>query len=145
MVRPHLAISAAILMLSIAAQTARAAQPTTYVLPQGVHWIANTPKDATSAFHYAVLRGKYADKCDNIIRIKFPDGFVYPWHTNDNVYSIYTILKGTLVIGFDKNHARSAEWTLPAGSVMQGLGSEPHYGRAVGETIFDIYTPCNAH
>jgi hypothetical protein len=89
-----------------------------------------------------MIRGKYTDACDNIIRTKFSDGFVYPWHTNDNVFSIYTVLQGTLVIGFDKNHAKSAERMLPAGSVMQGLGSEPHYGRAVGETIFDIYTPC---
>lgn len=125
--------------------TAASASPTTYTLPSDLHWVAEKPKGAAGTFHYAVIRGKYTDACDNIIRTKFPDGFVYPWHTNDNIYSIYTVIQGTLVIGFDKNHAASAEKTLPTGSVMQGLGSEPHYGRAVGETIFDVYTPCKRH
>lgn len=115
---------------------------TTYTVPSDLHWVSQTPKGGTSSFQYAMIRGAYADACDNIIRTKFPDGFVYPWHTNGDTYSIYTVIQGTLVIGFDKNHAKSAERVLPAGSVMQGLGSEPHYGRAVGETIFDIYTPC---
>lgn len=115
---------------------------TTYTVPSDLHWVSRTPKGATSSFQYAMIRGKFADACDNIIRAKFPAGFVYPWHTNGNIYSIYTVIKGTLVIGFDKHHAKSAERALPAGSVMQGLGSEPHYGVAIGETIFDIYTPC---
>jgi hypothetical protein len=25
---------------------------------------------------------------------------------------------------------------------MQGLKTEPHYGRAIGETIFDVFEPC---
>jgi hypothetical protein len=125
--------------------TVASAAPTQYTLPSDLQWVARKPKGASEAFHYAMIRGKYTDACDNIFRMKFPDGFVYPWHTNNDVYSIYTVLQGTLVIGFDKNHAASGEKTLPTGSVMQGLGSEPHYGRAVGETIFDVYTPCKPH
>ncbi len=90
----------------------------------------------------AYLRGKASDKCGQIERDKFPDGFVYPWHVN-GISGIFTILKGTLVIGFNKHHLTSAEKTLPAGSVMQGLATEPHYGRAVGETIFDVYLLCS--
>jgi len=114
---------------------------TTYTLPQDVHWIPNTDKGAPTGASYAMLRGKYDDKCGQLIRDKFPNGFVYPWHTN-GVYGIYTILQGTLVLGFDKNHAKSGEKMLPAGTVLQGLTSEPHYGRAIGETIFDVYLPC---
>jgi hypothetical protein len=79
--------------------------------------------------------------CDVLYRYRFPDGFVYPWHVN-NEYDIYTVLEGTLVIGFATRHAPSAERPLPAGSVMQGLKTEPHYGRAIGETIFDVFEPC---
>jgi hypothetical protein len=60
----------------------------------------------------------------------------------NNQYSISTILQGTLVIGFDKHHLASGERMMPAGSVVQGLATEPHYGRAIGETIFDVYIPC---
>ena len=136
------AIAAFALLGGVCSIAASGAQRTTYTLPSTLHWVTETPKGGTSSFQYAMIRGKYTDACDNIIRTKFSDGFVYPWHTNDNVYAIYTVLQGTLVIGFDKNREKSAERVLPAGSVMQGLGSEPHYGRAVGETIFDVYTPC---
>lgn len=75
------------------------------------------------------------------VRNRFPNGYVFPYHVN-NVAAIYTVLSGTLVIGFEKNHSRAHERVLPAGSVLQGLATEPHYGRAIGETIFDVYIPC---
>src|SRR5271170_817551 len=109
------------------AAIALAALATTYTLPSDVHWIPNTDKGAPSGALYAMLRGNYNDKCGQLIRDKFPAGYVYPWHAN-GVYGIYTILQGTLVIGFDKHHAKSAEKALPAGTVMQGLTNEPHYG-----------------
>jgi hypothetical protein len=114
---------------------------TTYTLPQGVRWIPDTSKGMPPGYSYAVLRGKADDVCGQLVRNKFRDGFVYPWHVN-HVAGIYTILEGTLVIGFDRKHRTSAERALPAGSVMQGLKTEPHYGRAIGETIFDFYAPC---
>ena len=118
-----------------------AAAATIYTLPQNIHWIPDTSKGVPHGSAYALLRGKMSDKCGTILRGKFPDGFVYPWHAN-HVDSIATVLQGTLVIGLDKNHRKSAEHVLPAGSIVQGLRTEPHYTRAVGETIFDIYTPC---
>jgi hypothetical protein len=71
---------------------------------------------------------------------KFPSGYVFPMHVN-NAYMIFTVVKGTLVLGFDEQHLRSAERALPAGAVVQGLVTEPHYGRAIGETIFEVYGP----
>lgn len=117
------------------------ASPTVYTLPQDVRWIPDTSRGTPPGSFYANLRGKDSDKCGQLTRIKFPSGFVYPWHVN-NIYGIYTVLQGTLIVGFDKNHKKSAERVLPAGSVMQGLATEPHYGRAVGETVFDVYIPC---
>lgn len=126
---------------------------TIYTLPQGVHWMPLTGKGVPSGATYAIVAGKASSHtshsengairgmCDVLFRYRFPDGFVYPWHVN-NEYDIYTVLKGTLVIGFDKSHAPSAERALPAGSIMQGLKTEPHYGRAIGETIFDVFEPC---
>jgi hypothetical protein len=127
--------------------TASAAPQTTYTLPQDVHWIPLVGEGLRGGVRvpqgafYAYLRGKETDKCGQLVRIKFPDGFVYPWHVNHE-YDIYTILAGTLVIGFDEHHAPAAERALPADSIVQGLATEPHYGRAVGETIFDVYDPC---
>jgi hypothetical protein len=130
----------AAMAVSVVGVQAAAASQTTYTLPNQVHWIPDTGKGAGS--FYAMIRGRNSDRCDNLVRVKFPAGFIYPWHTNQNSYAIYTVLQGTLAIGFDKHYARSAERLLPAGAVMQGLGSEPHYGRAIGLTIFDVYTPC---
>jgi hypothetical protein len=114
---------------------------TVYILPANAHWIPLTGKDVQPGGFYAILRGKDTDKCGQIYRMKFPDGYTYPWHVN-NISGIYTVLKGTLIIGFDKHHAKSAERVLPAGSIIEGLATEPHYGRAIGETIFDFYQLC---
>jgi hypothetical protein len=122
-----------------AARVAVASQ-TTYTLPQDLHWIPDRTGGAPPGAFYAILRGMDSDKCGELIREKFPNGFVYPWHVN-NTYNIITVLSGTLVVGFDKHHRKSAERVLPAGSVIQGLKTEPHYGRAIGETIFDAYGP----
>ncbi len=116
------------------------ASQTTYTLPKDLHWIPDRTNGAPPGAFYAILRGKDSDKCGELVREKFPDGFVYPWHVN-KTYGIYTVLSGTLVIGFDKHHSKSAERVLPVGSVMQGLATEPHYGRAIGETLFDVYGP----
>ena len=72
---------------------------------------------------------------------KFPSGYEYPMHVN-HAYWLFAILSGTLVLGFDRQHRKSGERFLPAGTIMQGLAEEPHYGRAIGETIFEIYAPC---
>jgi hypothetical protein len=126
---------------------------TLYTLPRDVHWMPVTGKGVPSGATYAIVAGKATSHspssekgairgmCDVLYRYRFPDGFVYPWHVN-NEYDIYTVLEGTLVIGFDKRHAPWAERPLPAGSVIQGLKTEPHYGRAIGETIFDVFEPC---
>lgn len=131
----------ALVAWSCAAPT-EAAQ-TLYTLPQDVHWTPITDSGAPPGAYTATLRGKASDKCGQLFRMKFPDGYVYPWHVN-NLYGIYTVLKGTLVLGFDKNHSKAAERALPTGSVVQGLKTEPHYGRAIGETIFDVYILCDA-
>lgn len=120
-------------IISVAAQTS-------YTLPKDLRWIPDRTNGAPPGAFYAILRGKDGDRCGELVREKFRDGFVYPWHVN-KTYGIYTILSGTLVIGFDKRHSKTAEKALPAGSVMQGLATEPHYGRAVGETVFDVYGP----
>ena len=114
---------------------------TLYTLPHDIHWLPLTGKNVPAGAHYALLRGNSDDKCGSLVRNRFPNGFVFPWHVN-RVPAIYTVLEGTLVIGFDRQHAKSKERALPAGSVMQGLATEPHYGRAIGQTTFDVYVPC---
>ncbi|HEX8807321.1 MAG TPA: hypothetical protein VF741_10235 [Candidatus Aquilonibacter sp.] len=114
---------------------------TVYTLPSDIHWIRGTSPGDSGSFYYAYLRGKPTDKCDTLQLIKLSDGYQAHWHVN-NVPGIYTILQGTLVIGFDKQHKKSAERAFPTGSVIQGLATEPHYGHALGEVIFSAYTPC---
>ena len=112
---------------------------TVYTLPKDIHWLPEPDRPPGS--YYAYVRGKEGDACDWATMEKFPDGYVFPMHVN-HAYLLFTVIKGTLVIGFDKDHRASGERPLPAGSFMQGLATEPHYGRAIGETIFEIYAPC---
>jgi hypothetical protein len=135
------AILTTLVLVTFTASNPAYAGETQYTLPANISWTPAVAKGVPGRYFYAYLRGKAGDKCGYLMRIKFPNGFVYPWHVN-NAYGIYTVLQGTLVIGFDKHHLASAERALPAGSVMQGLTTEPHYGRAIGETIFDVYMPC---
>jgi hypothetical protein len=134
-------VTATFILATLAAWNAASATETQYTLPKNIAWIPGVTKGVPGRYYYAYLRGTASDKCGQLMRIKFPDGFVYPWHVNDQ-YGIYTVLRGTLILGFDQRHLTSAERTLPAGSVVQGLTTEPHYGRAIGQTIFDAYMPC---
>jgi hypothetical protein len=131
----------ALILLTASAQSPASANQTRYIVPGEIRWISQTLKGAPMGYFRADLRGTESDKCGQLIRYKLPDGFFAPWHVN-NQYGIYTILQGTLVLGFDRHHLASAERRFPAGSVIQGLASEPHYGRFIGETIFDYYVPC---
>jgi hypothetical protein len=126
----------------ISAGAARAeSTKTIYTVPHDIHWLRRGPGAGPTGAYYAYVRGKDGDPCDWASMEKFPDGYVFPMHVNHQ-YLLFTVIKGTLVIGFDKDHRASAERPLPAGSFMQGLATEPHYGRAIGETIFEIYAPC---
>lgn len=117
---------------------------TTYTLPQDLNWKTyGGGADVGAGVQVAMLHGKLSDKCGALYVWKFPDGYVTPWHVN-GTYSIYTILKGTLVLGFDRRHAKTAERAFPPGSIIQGLGPEPHYDRAVGQTIFEVYDVCSS-
>ena len=141
MKRQSLAIGLVFIFLMSAGAALAESPKTTFLFPQDIQWLPDTGKGVPPGSFFAYVRGKIGDTCDVIVLNKFPDAFVYPWHVNHE-YDIFTILKGTLVIGFDRHHAKSGERVLPAGSIMQGLATEPHYGRAIGETIFEVYTPC---
>lgn len=135
------AMSFGAIVLKAVLLSAVLAVQTVYTLPQNVHWLPLTGPGVPRGGSYAMLRGKSDGACDSLMRIRFPDGYVFPWHVNHGA-GIYIVQSGTLVIGFDKNHSRAKERALPAGSVMQGLATEPHYGRAIGDTVFDVYIPC---
>lgn len=142
MKRAFVEVLFAAVIVSYAVEAVRADRPqTAYTLPEQVQWQEDKGAGVPPGSFFAVLHGKESDACGQVYLIKFPDGFVYPWHVN-NVDGLYTVLKGTLVIGFGKNHAESGERLLPTGSFVDGLATEPHYGRAVGETIFEVVMPC---
>jgi hypothetical protein len=141
MKRQAICIGLAFIFLMSAHAAGAESTGTLYTLPQNIHWLRTPAGSGPVGAFYAYVRGKAGDKCDWATMEKFPDGFVFPMHVN-HAYLLFTIIKGTLVIGFDKNHRTSDERPLPAGSFMQGLATEPHYGRAIGETIFEIYAPC---
>ena len=56
--------------------------PTTYTLPQNVHWISDAGHGVPPGAYHAVLRGEENAKCGQLIRRKFAAGFTYPWHVN---------------------------------------------------------------
>ena len=47
---------------------------TTYTLPQDIHWLEDRSKGVPRGSYYAYIRGKASDKCDQFLRVKFPDG-----------------------------------------------------------------------
>lgn len=135
---------AALFLFTASAQSPAPASQTHYTVPREIRWIPQTLKGAPMGYFRADLRGTESNRCGELIRYKLPDGFFAPWHVN-NQYAIYTVLQGTMILGFDRHHLASSERTFPAGSVIQGLATEPHYGRFIGETIFDYYVPCGMH
>ena len=61
------------------------ASDTIYTLPNQVHWIPDrSMKNEPRGAFYAILRGKDADKCGQVYLVKFPAGFIYPWHVNNS-------------------------------------------------------------
>lgn len=132
-----LLLLAVIIALTPPSANAQPAIETSYTLPQDIRWVPDTGKPP-GAF-YAMLRPERGG-CGGLRIQKFADGYEFPMHVN-NAYFIFTIIKGTLVLGFNEHHLRSAERQLPAGSIVQGLVTEPHYGRAIGETIFEVFGP----
>ena len=134
--RISLLVGVMIALTSLGAN-AQPATETSYTLPQDIRWVPDTEKPP-GAF-YAILRPERRG-CGGLRIQKFAGGYEFPMHVN-NAYLIFTIIKGTLVLGFDEHHLRAAERQLPAGSVVQGLVTEPHYGRAVGETVFEVFGP----
>lgn len=116
---------------------AEPAPQTIYTAPKDIKWLPDLEKPPGAFF--AILRPE-RDRCGGLRIQRFPNGYEFPMHVN-KVYLIFTIVRGTLVLGFDGHHLRSAERAFPAGSVVQGLVTEPHYGRAIGETIFEVYGP----
>ena len=141
MANRRLGITFLIALATVPAVAAAAGNGTIMTLPRDVVWIRDTSKNGPHGSYYAYLRGKRGDDCDWLRINKFPSGYEYPVHVN-HAYWLFTILSGTLVLGFDSQHRKSGERFLPAGTIMQGLAEEPHYGRAIGETTFEIYAPC---
>lgn len=117
-----------IALAAVPAVAARAGNGTIITLPRDVIWIRDTSKNDPHGSYYAYLRD-------------FPTVTSIPCTLTTHIW-LFTILSGTLVLGFDPQHRKLGERFLPAGTIMQGRAEEPHYGRAIGETIFEIYAPC---
>lgn len=111
-----------VLAIAFGNLAAATAGQTYYTLPTDIHWVPDTTRGVPPGSFLAMLRGTYNDKCGELLRMKFPNGFVYPWHVN-NVYGIYTVLQGTLVLGFD----------APSALAREALSRRERWPRLVGQ------------
>jgi hypothetical protein len=87
----------------------------------------------------AVLDGNPAKDGPFSVRAKFPDGYMIPphWHpTDENV----VVLQGAISLGMGENVTAATE-DYPVGSFARLSPKTPHFLRAKGETIVQIYGP----
>ncbi len=106
------------------------------VLPEQVKWAQNPALLAGG--QTAVLHGDTTKAGPYVARTKFPANFKMMPHTHPDVRT-YTVLSGSLGVGFgDKFDATQATF-YPAGSVFTLPANVPHYNTTGDkETVFQI-------
>src|SRR5262245_4744973 len=119
------------------AQTGKAEQPHTMVLPNDIKWGPSPPALPAGA-QFAVLSGDPSKSGLFTIRAKFPDGYkIMPhWHpTDENV----TVLEGTFAMGVGEKFDQAAAHEMTAGSFVRMPKGTRHYAWAKGETVIQVH------
>ncbi|MFO0968480.1 MAG: cupin domain-containing protein [Gemmataceae bacterium] len=107
------------------------------VSPDDLKW-GPAPPGLPAGALAAVLAGNPTKAEPFVIRAKLPDGYKVPLHyhpTDENV----TVLKGTLVMTFEKAEGGSGHQSLPVGSFMRMPKGMRHAAAAKGETIIQVH------
>ena len=86
----------------------------------------------------AVVQGDPAQAEAYTIRLRFPDGYVFPAHYHPNAENL-TVLSGTFQLGHGATPEEAGLTTYKPGDYLFIPGGMPHYGRVEGETVIQLH------
>jgi quercetin dioxygenase-like cupin family protein len=86
----------------------------------------------------AVVQGDPAKEAPYTLRLKFPDGYVFPAHFHPNPENV-TILSGKFMLGHGATPDDGALKDYSAGDYLYIPGKMPHFGRVTGETVVQLH------
>lgn len=92
----------------------------------------------TSGLTLAVVQGDPSKAEPYTIRLRFPDGYVFPAHLHPNAENL-TVLAGKFMIGHGAKPDDAALKAYTPGDYLYIPGGMPHYGRVAGETTIQLH------
>jgi len=115
-----------------AAIAAATAAPVT-LTPDSLHWVAGPAKGSL----VSILVGNPNKSGNDIIRAKFPNGYINPPHYHAHPEYI-TVIRGTLLFGMGDTVNKAEAKVLPAGSFIMVPTGVHHWSIAQGETVEQV-------
>jgi quercetin dioxygenase-like cupin family protein len=87
----------------------------------------------------AVIHGDpNADSGMYVIRLQFPDGYMFPPHWHPMAENL-TVLSGTFLLGMGEKTDNSKLVTYKPGAFLYVPGKMPHFGGAKGATVIQLH------
>lgn len=86
----------------------------------------------------AVLGGDPGKAEPYVLRLKFPDGYVFPAHFHPNPENL-TVLSGKFMLGDGASPDDAALKDYAPGDYLFIPGKMPHFGRVSGETVVQLH------
>jgi hypothetical protein len=92
-----------------------------------------------SGMKIAVIHGDpNADSGMYVIRLQFPDGYMFPPHWHPMAENL-TVLSGTFLLGMGEKTDNSKLVTYKPGAFQYIPGKMPHFGGAKGATVVQLH------
>ena len=130
-----LAICSALLLASSATRTAESPETGLTFTPEQMKWEAN-PR--VPGLEVARIIGSGQKPGPYVYRLKYPKGLTVQPHSHPDDRT-FTVISGTLYLGWGETYDESKMMALPAGSFHTEPAGVPHFGSTPdGETIVQI-------
>jgi len=126
----------AALLFTFAATSASAQATDAHPGPR-LHW-GPVPANFPPGAEMAVLQGNPAGNGLFTVRVRMPDGYVFPphWHPTDE---LVTVISGNFRVGMGKTFESKGMLELPASGFVVAPANEAHYATARGVTVVQIH------
>jgi quercetin dioxygenase-like cupin family protein len=86
----------------------------------------------------AVVQGDPSTDGAYTVRLRFPDGYVFPAHMHPNAENL-TVLSGMFVLGMGDTPKDGALKAYAPGDYLYIPGRMPHFGKVQGETVVQLH------
>ena len=73
-----------------------------------------------------------------VIRLRFPDGYMFPAHYHPNAENL-TVMSGTFLLAMGNKADNSKLVSYAPGAFMSIPGKMPHFGGAKGATVIQLH------